>query len=111
MVNAPKQGDIIWADLNPKKGHEQKGFRPLLVISNDIVARFTNVVTVAPISTTQRRLPLYKDLPKELTTQGTVLLDQIATIDYTARNAEIRERVPDEFLDEVLDIARRIFTK
>ena len=111
MVSVPKQGDIIWADLDPKKGHEQKGFRPLLVISNDIVAKFTNVVMVAPISTARRHLPLYKDLPKELNTVGTVLLDQIVAIDYTARNAEIKERVPDEFLDEVLNIARRIFTK
>ena len=112
MVNQkPKQGDIIWANLNPKKGHEQQGFRPLLVISNDIVAQYTNIVIVAPISTTERRLPLYKDLPQAMKTKGTVLLDQIVAIDYTARNARFGERVPDSFLDEVLDIARRLFTK
>lgn len=107
----PQQGDIIWANLNPKKGHEQQGFRPLLVISNNIVARYTNVVMVAPISTTKRRLPLYIELPEELETSGTVLLDQITAIDYAARNAKIQEHVPDEFLNTILDVARRIFTK
>lgn len=111
VVQKPKQGDIIWANLNPKKGHEQQGFRPLLVISNNIVAEYTNLVMVAPISTTERRLPLYKELPQCLKTTGTVLLDQIVAIDYTARNAKFEERVPDSFLDEVLDITRRIFTK
>lgn len=107
----PKQGDIIWANLNPKKGHEQQGYRPLLVISNDIVSKYTNVVMVAPISTTQRKLPLYIELPEELETKGTVLLDQIVTIDYAARQTKTAERVPEEFLDTILGIARRIFTK
>jgi len=111
MVETPKQGDIIWANLNPKKGHEQRGFRPLLVVSNDIVSKFTNVVLVAPISSTQRRLPLNKKLPEGMQTKGVVLLDQIVAVDYTVRKAEFKERVPEEFLDEVLDIARRIFTK
>ncbi|GAB2024981.1 type II toxin-antitoxin system PemK/MazF family toxin [Lactovum odontotermitis] len=107
----PKQGDIIWANLNPKKGHEQQGFRPLLVLSNNIVADYTNVVQVAPISTTRRRLPLYLDLPPELETSGAVLLDQIVSIDYTARNAKFGERVPEDFLNQALDIVRRIFTR
>ena len=30
------RGDIVWADLNPVKGHEQAGRRPLLVLSDDV---------------------------------------------------------------------------
>jgi len=71
----PQQGDIIKLDLNPRKGHEQQGFRPVIVLSNNIISQYTNVVIVAPISTTQRRLPLYRDLPDNLNTKGTVLLD------------------------------------
>lgn len=103
-----KQGDIIIANLNPKQGHEQQGFRPLLVLSNDIVDQYSNVVIVAPISSTERRLPLYIDLPKNLKTNGVVLLDQLTTIDYRARGQKA-EAVSKEFLQEVLDVAQRIF--
>jgi mRNA interferase MazF len=56
MVNeTPGQGDIIKVNLNPRRGHEQQGFRPVIVLSNNIVSQYTNVVIVAPISTTRRR--------------------------------------------------------
>jgi mRNA interferase MazF len=111
MVNGiPQQGDIIKLNLNPRKGYEQQGFRPVIVLSNNIVSRYTNVVIAAPISTTQRRLPLYRDLPAELMTCGTVLLDQLVTLDYTARSFQFIETVPPELLLRLLDITRRIFT-
>jgi mRNA interferase MazF len=106
----PQQGDIIKLNLNPRKGHEQQGFRPVIVLSNNIVSQYTNVVIAAPISTTKRKLPLYRDLPDGLITKGTVLLDQIVTIDYNARSFQFIETVPRELLDILLDIARRIFT-
>ena len=111
MVNGvPQQGDIIKLNLNPRLGHEQQGFRPVIVLSNNIVSRYTNVVIAAPISTTQRRLPLYYDLPNNLNTGGTVLLDQLVTLDYKARSFEFIEKVPSEFLLQLLDITQRIFT-
>jgi mRNA interferase MazF len=109
VERAPSQGDIIKINLNPRKGREQQGYRPVIVLSADIVARYSNVVIVAPISTTERKLPLYCGLPKSLTTKGVVLLDQIVTIDYTARSFNFIERVPDDFLEGILDIVRRIF--
>jgi mRNA interferase MazF len=110
LVNGvPQQGDIISLNLNPRKGHEQQGFRPVIVLSNNIVSQFTNVVIAAPISTTQRRLPLYHDLPDNLNTKGTVLLDQLVTLDYKARSFNFIETVPADFLLQLLDITRRIF--
>jgi len=106
----PQQGDIIKIDLNPRKGHEQKGFRPVIVLSNNIVSQYTNVVIAAPISTTQRRLPLYRDLPENLNTKGTVLLDQLITLDYKARSFLFIEKVPSYFLLQLLNVAQRIFT-
>ena len=106
----PQQGNIIKLDLNPRLGHEQQGFRPVIVLGNNIIPRYSNVVIVAPISTTQRRLPLYRDLPSNLITKGTVLLDQLVTLDYTVRSFQFIEVVPHEFLLELLDIAQRIFT-
>jgi mRNA interferase MazF len=69
-----------------------------------------NVVIAAPVSTTSRRLPLYQDLPNKLTTKGTVLLDQLVTLDYKARSFQFVETVPPEFLLQLLNITQRIFT-
>jgi mRNA interferase MazF len=111
MVNGvPQQGDIIKVNLNPRKGHEQQGFRPVIVLSNNIISKYTNVVIVAPISTTQRRLPLYCDLPESLITKGTVLLDQLVTLDYNARSFQFIESASFDVLTMLLDITRRVFT-
>ena len=111
MVNGvPQQGDIIKLDLDPRKGHEQQGFRPVIVLSNNIVSKYTNVVIAAPISTTQRRLPLYRDLPENLNTKGTVLLDQLVTLDYKARSFQFVEKVYSDFLLQLLGVTQRIFT-
>ena len=111
MVNGvPQQGDIIKLDLDPRKGHEQQGFRPVIVLSNNIVSQYTNVVIAAPISTTRRRLPLYRDLPDNLNTKGTVLLDQLVTLDYKARSFQFIEKVPSDFLLQLLGVTQRIFT-
>ena len=106
----PQQGDIIKLDLNPRKGHEQQGFRPVIVLSNNIVSQYTNVVIVAPISTTQRKLPLYRNLPDNLNTKGSVLLDQLVTLDYKARSFQFVEKVPVDFLLQLLSVTQRIFT-
>jgi mRNA interferase MazF len=108
--DVPQQGDIIKLDLNPRKGHEQQGFRPVIVLSNNIIPQYTNVVIAAPISTTRRRLPLYRDLPDNLTTKGTVLLDQLVTLDYKARSFQFIEKVPSDFLLQLLGVTQRIFT-
>ena len=111
MVNGtPQQGDIIKLDLDPRIGHEQQGFRPVIVLSNNIVSQYTHVIIAAPISTTQRKLPLYYDLPDSLNTKGTVLLDQLVTLDYNARSFKFVEKVSSDFLLQLLDVARRIFT-
>jgi len=90
--NVPQQGDIIKIGLDPRVGHEQQGFRPVIILSNNIISKYTNVVIAAPISSTQRRLPLYYDLPDNLNTKGTVL-----------------EEVPQDFLSQLLNVTRRIF--
>jgi len=111
VVNGvPQQGDIIKLDLDPRKGHEQQGFRPVIVLSNNIVSQYTNVVIAAPISTTQRRLPLYRDLPDNFITKGTVLLDQLVTLDYKARSFQFIEKVSSDFLLQLLGVTQRIFT-
>jgi len=102
MVNrAPMQGDIIKINLNPKQGHEQKGHRPYICLSNKIISDIANIAVFAPVSNTRRNYPLYVKLHGTKTT-GSVLLDQLVTIDYNARHFEYIERVPVNVINDLL---------
>lgn len=77
---------IYWADLNPVKGSEQAGIRPVLVISNDIINGVLPVVTILPISSVQEHMRIYSTevfLSKEVSTlpkSSVVMIHQIRTI-------------------------------
>jgi len=43
-----KQGAIHWVDLNPTRGHEQRGRRPALILSRDEINRLPLTVLVMP---------------------------------------------------------------
>ena len=99
--NVPMQGDIIKINLDPKQGHEQKGYRPYICLSHHLVSDYANIAVFAPISNTSRQYPLYIPL-KETKSTGAVLLDQLVTIDYNARQWDYVETVGNDFLDELL---------
>jgi len=98
----PVQGDIIKIDLNPKKGHEQQGYRPYICLNNKIISDMANIAIFAPISSTKRNYPLYIKLQGTKTT-GSVLLDQVVTVDYNARKFEFIESVPNDVIAELLE--------
>lgn len=46
-----KQCEIWYADLNPVKGSEQRGFRPVVIISGNVVNQYLNIVIACPLTT------------------------------------------------------------
>lgn len=52
-----KQGEIWHANLNPSKGSEQAGHRPVLIMSGDLMNSFLKVVIVCPLT---RKIKNYK---------------------------------------------------
>ena len=108
VKEAPLQGDIIKIDLDPKKGHEQQGYRPYICLSNKIISDNANIAVFAPISRTQRKYPMYIRLEHTMT-DGVVMLYQLVTIDYNARNYEYVETVPTAILTEILQIVPLVF--
>lgn len=81
-----KRGDIFFADLSPVVGSEQGGFRPVLVLQNDIGNRFSPTVIVAAITAQiqKAKLPTHVEIPAEkygLDKDSVILLEQIRTID------------------------------
>jgi mRNA interferase MazF len=109
VVNdVPMQGDIIKINLDPRKGHEQMGYLPYICLSHHLVSDYANIAIFAPISNTPRRYRLFVPLYEKKTT-GLVLLDQLVTIDYNARQFTYVETVHADFLRQLLDIVVLVF--
>lgn len=100
------QGDIYWISMDPTKGHEQRGRRPVLVISRTELNRHLNGLAVAlPITSGGRFIEakgLAVPLPETLQTKGKVLVCSPRQMDFIARDAEYIETVPDDFLQDIL---------
>ena len=107
----PMQGEIVAVGITSGKGHEPAGHRPFICLSNELVSRYANIAIFAPVSTTERRYPLYIPLEPGLKTEGVVMLDQLITLDYTARGAKYIETISEDLLDRLLESAALIFQK
>jgi mRNA-degrading endonuclease toxin of MazEF toxin-antitoxin module len=92
----PLRGEIWQFDLNPKRGREQKGVRPCLVVSTDALNRSEfGTVIICPITTTERPTFRWRTafLPEDLRVADTswepkrhwVATDQIVTVDTRHR--------------------------
>ncbi len=104
MAYLPEQGDIITLDFDPQAGHEQKGRRPALVVSNNIFNSFTKMAMVCPITNTERGFPLHVTLDERITTTGVIMCEQVKTLDILARDAAFKEKVPEDIVKEIIDI-------
>ncbi len=101
MVN---QGDIIKVNFNPQRGHEQAGYRPALVVSNNVFNEKTNLTMVCPITNTDNKFPLHIPLDKRTKTTGVVLCEHIRTLDLNAREYKFVESIPEDILQQVCDV-------
>ncbi|MEW6234178.1 MAG: type II toxin-antitoxin system PemK/MazF family toxin [Candidatus Omnitrophota bacterium] len=80
------RGDVYLADLNPSRGSEQSGIRPVAIIQRNTLARFTSTIVVVPFTTNLRRamIPGTVLIPAEengLTRDSVALCYQIAVLD------------------------------
>lgn len=99
-----EQGDIIFLEFDPQAGHEQKGKRPALVVSNQTFNRFTKLAMVCPITNTNKKYPLHVELDDRTITTGVIMCEQVKSLDIYARNFSFFEKLPDDLMEEVTDI-------
>ena len=104
MEYKSQQGDIIFLDFDPQIGHEQKGRRPAIVVSNNTFNSFTSIAVVCPITNINRGIPIHVPLDNRNQTTGVIMCDQVKSLDIKMRNAEFVEKVPEDILVEVVDI-------
>ncbi|MDD5676093.1 MAG: type II toxin-antitoxin system PemK/MazF family toxin [Chitinivibrionales bacterium] len=100
----PKKGDFIALSFDPQSGHEQKGRRPALVISNDLFNQKIGLALVCPVTNTDRKMPFHIKLPENSALTGFIMVEQIKSIDFTARRAKFIDKAPAPFLADVLAI-------
>jgi mRNA interferase MazF len=99
------RGEVYWADLNPVRGHEQAGLRPVVIISKDIFnERSGTVIAMAITSQTQRAgFPLTLELTdSNLPKQSWVKISQIRTIS-TERLGKKIDRLQPEILSQLVE--------
>lgn len=100
-----ERGDIYTVDLDPTRGKDQRGRRPVLIITR---AEFNahNPPLVCPISSDGVGMRLagftVSLAATGLKTTGVVLCSQMRTLDIRERRGRRIERVPDEIMSEVL---------
>lgn len=99
-----KQGDIIKLDFNPQAGHEQSGYRPAVVLSNNFFNQKTNLTIVCPITNTNNKFPLHISLDERTQTTGVILCEHIKALDLTSRHYKIIEKLPKDLLELAVNI-------
>lgn len=93
------RGDILWADLNPVRGHEQAGRRPVVVISQDVFnERSGTVIAMALTSQPPRAgFPLTLALDAEgLPKRSWVKISQIRTLSHQRLSKKIGRLMPEQ---------------
>jgi len=108
-----KRGEVWLVSLDPTAGHEQKGRRPVLIVSPEAFNRVTKVPVVLPITsggnfarTAGFAVPLTGAGTK---TTGIVRCDQLRALDLAARGGKKLENIPDTIMDDVLARIAPIF--
>lgn len=96
-----ERGEVYWADLGKRRGSEQEGRRPVLIIQNNLGNKYSPTTIVATLTgelekKTERLhvrvSPITSGLPRE----GMVLAEQLVTIDKTRLEEKIGRLSDDE---------------
>ena len=108
-----KRGEIWLVSLDPASGHEQKGRRPVLIVSPEAFNRVTKLPVILPI-TSGGNFARTRGFAVPLTgagtkTTGVVRCDQPRALDLAARGGKKLENIPDAVIDEVMARISTIF--
>lgn len=95
----PQLGDIVWLDFDPQAGHEQAGHRPALVLTPERYNRLRGIMICCPLTTRIKGYPFEVLVPGD--PPSAILADQLKNLDWRARRARRKGRVPPAILEEV----------
>jgi mRNA interferase MazF len=102
MAYIPESGDIVWITFNPQAGHEQSGHRPALVLSSKAYNGKVGLAILCPITSQVKGYPFEVIIPEGLEISGVILSDQVKSLDWKARKAELGCKLPSGTFNEVV---------
>jgi len=97
-----KQGQIIKIDFNPSVGHEQGGYRPAVIVSNNYGLARHNVTYICPITRTNKPYPTHIPLDERTVTSGVVLCEHMKSVDLSERQFSYVEDMPPDIFEKVV---------
>lgn len=100
----PRKGDFVALTFDPQSGHEQRGRRPALVVSNDLFNESTGLCIACPVTNTRRDYPFHVSIPEGLDVTGVVMVEQVKSIDFRSRSVKHIGTAPEPVLQEVLSL-------
>ncbi len=96
----PDRGDVAWLTLDPRFGHEQKGRRPVIILSARYYNSQSELVLACPITSTMRgyAFEVVLNNPK---IKGVVLADQVTSFAWKERRIKYASQASTEVVREV----------
>jgi len=105
----PEQGDIVALNFDPQSGHEQKGRRPAIIVSNKVFNKHLGLAFACPITNTKRDFPFHVKVESENIT-GYIMAEQMKSIDYKSRKIKFIEKADEKTINHVLGIVDGILS-
>ncbi|MFN3653198.1 MAG: type II toxin-antitoxin system PemK/MazF family toxin [Armatimonadota bacterium] len=88
--------------MDPQAGREQAGRRPALVLSPRAYNAKVGLAVVCPITSQVKGYPFEALIGPDAGVRGAVLSDQVRSVDWRVRRAELIATLPNDLVDEVL---------
>ena len=104
MAYIPRKGDFVVLSFDPQSGHEQKGRRPAIVVSNTLYNKHTGLAIVCPVTNTYRDFPFHVKVPDDSSLTGFIMVEQVKSVDFKQRKIKFIEKAQIEIVNEVLCI-------
>ena len=106
----PECGDVVWINLNPQAGCEEAGRRPAVVVSPQSYNGKVGLAILCPVSGQIKGYPFEVLIPTGLPVTGAILSDQVKSLDWRARRAELICALPARTISEVLEKLATLLT-
>ncbi len=98
----PDRGDVVWVSMTPQAGREQSGRRPALVLSPRRYNGRVGLALMCPITSRVKGYPFEVPLPDGMAVAGVILSDQVRSLDWRVREAELVGKLRREVVTAVL---------
>lgn len=103
-----KQGELWFSDLNPVRGSEQEGFRPVVIVSGNLMNTYLNTVICCPLTSKVKRykgnVVLQPDSKNKLKKESEILTAHIRSISKERLHKKIGHISNDELQQIVISL-------